>query len=342
MTATAPAAKEATGPLTPVTFAASAYDAVDGNRPVTCTTAGGTVFASGDSFPVGTTTLTCSATDKAGNTGTSGPFDVTVTDTTAPVVTTSANLVVGNDDATVTYADATATDLVDGTVATTCSPDSGSTFALGDHDGHLHGHRQGRQQGHRHASRSRCRTTPSRSSPCPRTRQWRPPDLTVPRSSTVCVTAIDDVDGAVGVTCDKASGTVFPLGDTPVTCSASDKAGNTGQQQLHHHGRGQHPTVGDRARRHHRGSHLGRRSGGHVRAPPRSDVVDGDVASTCEPASGTTFSLGTTTVTCSATDSADNTGSANFTVTVRDTTAPGRRRSPPSMTSRPPDPTVPR
>ena len=42
---------------------------------------------------------------------------------------------------------------------------------------------------------------------------------------------------------------------------------------------------------------------------------------TCVPA-GTTFPLGTTTVECSATDAAGNTGSASFTVTVRDTTAP--------------------
>ena len=42
VTVDAPASTEATGALTPVTFAASAYDAVDGNRPVTCKTAGGT------------------------------------------------------------------------------------------------------------------------------------------------------------------------------------------------------------------------------------------------------------------------------------------------------------
>jgi hypothetical protein len=34
------------------------------------------------------------------------------------------------------------------------------------------------------------------------------------------------VDGTVSPSCDKASGTVFPLGDTTVNCSATDKAGN--------------------------------------------------------------------------------------------------------------------
>ena len=131
VTVDAPAATEATGATTPVTFAASAYDAVDGDRPVTCRRTAGRPTPPVASFPVGTTTLTCSATDKAGNTGTSDPFDVVVTDTTAPEVTTPANIVVGNDAATVTYANATATDLVDGTVAASCTPASGTKFALG-------------------------------------------------------------------------------------------------------------------------------------------------------------------------------------------------------------------
>jgi hypothetical protein len=47
-----------------------------------------------------------------------------------------------------------------------------------------------------------------------------------------------------------------------------------------------------------------------------SDLVDGSVAVTCTPASGSTFPLGTTTVSCSATDKAGNTASATFNVTV--------------------------
>jgi len=53
-----------------------------------------------------------------------------------------------------------------------------------------------------------------------------------------------------------------------------------------------------------------------------NDDVDGPLSATCSPASGETFPLGPTTVTCSATDAAGNTGSANFTVTVVDTTQP--------------------
>jgi len=40
--------------------------------------------------------------------------------------------------------------------------------------------------------------------------------------------AIDDVDGPLTPTCVPASGDLFPLGKTSVTCSATDKAGNTG------------------------------------------------------------------------------------------------------------------
>jgi Tol biopolymer transport system component len=46
------------------------------------------------------------------------------------------------------------------------------------------------------------------------------------------------------------------------------------------------------------------------------DNVGGDIDISCEPASGTTFPIGNTTVQCSATDEASNTGTESFTVTV--------------------------
>ena len=55
--------------------------------PVTCTP------ASGSTFPLGATTVSCSATDKAGNTAT-GTFAVTVQDKTPPVVTVPADMTV--------------------------------------------------------------------------------------------------------------------------------------------------------------------------------------------------------------------------------------------------------
>ena len=64
--------------------------------------------------------------------------------------------------------------------------------------------------------------------------------------------------------------------------------------------------------------------GAAVSYPPATalDNVDGALATTCAPTSGSTFALGTTTVSCSATDSSSNIGKASFTVTVKDTKAP--------------------
>ncbi|QHC69304.1 HYR domain-containing protein [Rathayibacter sp. VKM Ac-2801] len=51
-------------------------------------------------------------------------------------------------------------------------------------------------------------------------------------------------------------------------------------------------------------------------APSAKDAVDGAVEATCAPASGSTFAIGDTTVTCTASDSAGNTGESRFVVTV--------------------------
>jgi Tol biopolymer transport system component len=57
-------------------------------------------------------------------------------------------------------------------------------------------------------------------------------------------------------------------------------------------------------------------------AASANDNVDGAVAVTCSPQSGSIFAVGTTTVTCQATDAAANTTSATFDVTVRPFFAP--------------------
>jgi hypothetical protein len=54
-------------------------------------------------------------------------------------------------------------------------------------------------------------------------------------------------------------------------------------------------------------------------APTATDKVDGDLGGdrvSCDPASGSTFSLGTTTVTCTATDRHSNTGTGSFQVKI--------------------------
>src|SRR6185436_6712518 len=63
----------------------SATDDVDGSVAVTCKI-GATTITSPRTFPLGTTTVDCTATDAAGNEAT-GSFTVTVRDTTGPTIT---------------------------------------------------------------------------------------------------------------------------------------------------------------------------------------------------------------------------------------------------------------
>jgi len=77
--------KEATGPTgAVVTFPdATATDLVDGLLPAVCSSSTTPNLMSGMTFPLGTTTFTCTAQDAHGNTG-SASFRVTVRDTTPP------------------------------------------------------------------------------------------------------------------------------------------------------------------------------------------------------------------------------------------------------------------
>lgn len=57
--------------------------------------------------------------------------------------------------------------------------------------------------------------------------------------------------------------------------------------------------------------------------PTATDNIDGSVAVVCSPESGTLFPIGTTVVSCTATDAAGNTATATFNVTVTDPQTPG-------------------
>lgn len=121
---------EATGPDgAAVTFDASATDPDDAAGPVSCD------HSSGDTFPLGATTVTCSSTDTHGNTG-SAQFTVTVVDTTPPALSgvpgDFAVDATSPEGAVVNWAAPSAYDLVDGDVAVYCLPESGSTLAIGD------------------------------------------------------------------------------------------------------------------------------------------------------------------------------------------------------------------
>src|SRR5690554_4287114 len=89
---------------------------------------------SGDTFPIGTTTVTYTATDVAGNIQTCS-FDVVITDNEAPVFTACpSDITVNNDagscDAVVTWTAPTFTDNCTGTTLTS-THNSGDTFPIG-------------------------------------------------------------------------------------------------------------------------------------------------------------------------------------------------------------------
>jgi hypothetical protein len=206
---------------------ATADDLVSGNLPVSCTP------ASGSRFPLGISTVTCSATDGAGNTG-DATFTIEVQDQTKPVVTVPADLVeeaTGPDGATVDYFGVIATDDVDGPLTASCSKATGTVFPIG-------------------TTTVTCSATDNAGNKGDNTftvtvRDTVAPKLTVSVNKTAtattatgapvtypAATAIDLVDGVVLAGCDKASGSVFPLGTTTVTCRATDAAGNTGEKQF--------------------------------------------------------------------------------------------------------------
>ncbi len=113
-----------------VTFVATAVDSSGAAPTVTC------VPPSDTAFPVGVTNVTCTATDAAGN-SVSASFDVTIVDTTPPVLTVPSSpvfeVIEGPSGATVDFADlVSATDLVDPAPSVDCVPASGSLFPPGE------------------------------------------------------------------------------------------------------------------------------------------------------------------------------------------------------------------
>jgi hypothetical protein len=111
-----------------VTWTATASDTEDDPDPVpTCSP------ASGSHFGLGTTTVGCAATDTGGLT-TSGSFDVTVVDTTAPTLDQPSDVQAVSPDGnpvTVSFPTPVATDVVDPSPGVSCAPASASSFPLG-------------------------------------------------------------------------------------------------------------------------------------------------------------------------------------------------------------------
>jgi len=125
----------------------------------------------------------------------------------------------------------------------------------------------------------------------------------------------DNCAGATTV-CVPPSGAIFPVGNTTVTCTATDASGNHGTCSFT-------VTVADNEAPQMACQDIVTNTAPGV----CSQVVNYSVAPTdncpgvmvsCTPPSGSTFAKGTTSVTCTATDASLNTATCNFTVTVED------------------------
>ena len=155
-----------------------------------------------------------------------------------------------------------------------------------------------------------------------------PPVLAIPAGLTAEATspagavvvfaasAVDDVSGSVPVTCAPASGSQFPLGETTVSCAAVDVAGNSASGSFVVSVRDTiAPAVTPPPNQTALVTGL---NGATVNYPAPAIVETGSglASSACTPASGSLFPVGTTLVTCTATDRAGNVGTGTFSITV--------------------------
>jgi hypothetical protein len=279
-----------------------------GCGPVSCTPPSGSIFA------VGVTTVTCTAGGSF-----SCAFTVTVQDTTPPQFTTcpgartvaagaSCRAAVPN-----LVAEAVATDNCAG-VTITQSPAAGTLVGLGvttvtltatDASGNTATCQLGVTVADQTAPTIQC-----------------PSNITTTAASGACtrvvnfpLTVSDNCTGPITVTTSQPSGTEFPVGVTPVTVTATDGAGNSSQCQFT-------VTVQDLTAPQlscpANIQTVAITASGRVVTYATPTVTDACAGAsvTCLPASGSTFAVGTTTVTCTATDASSNQAQCSFAVEV--------------------------
>src|SRR5207245_742481 len=115
---------------------------------------------------------------------------------------------------------------------------------------------------------------------------------------------------------------VFPLGHTTVTWTATDEAGNsatcTQNVTVKDH---ENPTANCPANKT-QSADAGQCSAVVTYTTPAAGDNCSGATQSGPPASGSTFAKGANTVTCTATDSSGNTTTCSFTITVNDTTNP--------------------
>ena len=307
-----------------VSFAFNAVDSIDGAVSVNCSNTSGSIF------PIGTTSVLCSANDKSGN-NSSDSFSITVVDSTEPKLVLPPNLTIDATESTgiEVHYQASATDTVDQTVSVNCAPLSGSVFEIGNTSVKCDA-----TDGSKNVVSGGfvvtviAADTSDASGPA----LFVPDNLVVEASNAsgtvvnYSVSAKDDIDGTVAVNCAPASGQNFVLGVTTVTCDATDNAGNKSTKSF------TAAVVDTTAPQLQMPANMqvnSTESAGAVidYQVVASDNIDQAVSAVCAPLSGSVFAVGDTSVKCEATDSNKNVATAGFLVTVvstatADTTAP--------------------
>jgi HYR domain len=289
-----------------VTFTVTAFSFVDQTPPViNCN------HNSGDLYPLGTTNVTCTATDSVGSA--IATFPVVVADTVGPVITVPADIVTNNPVVTYTV---TATDAISGPVTPICSPASGSTFPNGTTFVTCTA-----EDTHANETSATFRVSVNVTPPS----LDLPANITVngsgnPAAAVVNYTVTTDAGASVG--CSPPSGSTF-FGVTTVNCTATNAGGGvtTGSFTVTVLGGDTTPPVltlpSDKV------VEATGPSGATVTFTATAiDAVDGPVPVVCTPPSGSVFPLGVTTVHCSASDASGNTATGTFKIAVVDTTPP--------------------
>ena len=311
---------EATGPSgAAVSYTSpTATDDVDGTDTVSCTP------LSGSTFPVGTTPVTCSASDAAHN-ASATTFNVIVRDTTAPVIT-----LLGSNPMTVAQGSslvdpgATAADIVDGDLTAHISTSNlVNTSIVGTYT-----ITYGVSDAAHNPATPVVRTVHVTDQTAPTMAAHGNLTAEATSSAGASVTYVspatnDNVDGAGTATCSPLSGSTFPIGIDTVTCNASDAAHNAATPRTFTitvkdttaPAISSHSDVSAEAT-----SSMG--TSVSYAKPTATDAVDGTDSVSCAPVSTSLFGLGTTTVNCSSTDAAHNASTSHFAVVVKDTTAP--------------------
>lgn len=275
---------------------------------------------SGSLFPIGATTVTCTAQDAHSNSS-QCQFTVTVRDLDPPALQCPADLLVNcltnRCDAVVSFAPQ-ASDNCSG-VNLTCAPASGTTFPKGTN-----------------AVTCTARDASSNSVNCTfkvvvrdaeQPRIFCPGDLVVSTTNDQCrarvtfsATVADNCPGAT-VVCAPPSASFFNKGVTTVVCVATDAAGNTNRCSFSVTVNDTVPPIITCPANISTNAALGQVSTPVAFAPVVTDNCPG-VSYVCSPQSGSVFSQGSTLVTCTATDAAGNTRNCSFTVTVNDNEPP--------------------